>query len=106
MSSNNELVRIGDSALGRCLSGQTQYSSRYLSGLGSYPALGGGLNFVEDKANYHATRIAPKDACILASRILLHRIATGTIAENAIDSLPCAGCPNAEEVMLDRSKVE
>lgn len=45
----------------RVLERQTQYISFYIGGCGSYPDLSRGLRFIEDKGNYHATRIHKDD---------------------------------------------
>jgi hypothetical protein len=95
-------VLFGDSAAVRCVPGGTQYNKRYLTGSVGKPNLGQGLDFVENKSNYHATEIDPVHACILASRIREYRIRNGVMSVVYSHVVPCATCPNVEAVLTDQ----
>ena len=94
-------IRLGDSAAVRCVVGQTQYNSQYLTRVGNKPDLSEGLDWVDNPMNEHGILINPADACILAARIRKHRIAAGIVSEDDSRMIPCANCPNSEIVYAD-----
>jgi hypothetical protein len=98
-TSSQEYIKLGESAAVKCVGGQTQYNSRFLTGESGKPNFSEGIDWVDDPNNYHGIKIKPIDACVLASRILTFRLMNGIVPAEQEGSIPCEICPYAEEVL-------
>lgn len=77
-----QMIRLGEALRQQEISMQTQYASRYLTGL-SGVQLGEGLQVdlagYENGGDYHAILIDAEDAAIFAERLRAHQLATNQV---------------------------
>ena len=68
----NDFIPFGHMVRQR-LNEQAQYASRYVNGRSGFPALGSGLRFLGDPADYHALCIHRDDVEEFLRRVEEHR---------------------------------